>query len=227
MTWNRIAGAAGLVSVLIAFVEVGGPSFPLTSDSASAIADSFTNHHGWVLLAVAVQGFAATLYLVFACGLGVALYAAEARFEAVTAVVAAAVSTALSLTGLAIIAALGYGVAANADAQTTKGLFMTASLGLTLTNWLIALMMAATAAAVLQSAALPRWYGLASLVTAIVLSIGALTFARDGFFAPDGDYTFFSYGVELLWTATTGVLLMRLDPDGHVTARPSLRTRAA
>ncbi len=70
--------------------------------------------------------------------------------------------------------------------------------------------MGATAAAVLRTRVLPRWYGIASLVAAGILLVGALTFAQDGFLAPDGGYTFLGYGIELLWTATTGVLLFRL-----------------
>jgi hypothetical protein len=61
--------------------------------------------------------------------------------------------------------------------------------------------------AALVAVATSRWFG---LPLAAVFLVDALTYAGDGFWAPDGDYSRVAYLGFLAWTAATaGGLLVR------------------
>jgi hypothetical protein len=204
MRWNRVTGCAGIATVLLAFLEVFGPSFPSTGDSAAAIDAHFVSHRTWMLSAVAVQGIGDVLWLVFLGGLGTVIWARGSAASAATAVLGGALNTAISLTGLAGIATTAYIVAGGGNPELAKTLFTMSAMTLVLSNFPLALMAAAAAAA-----PLPRWFRLASAATTIVFLAGGGALARSGAFAPDGAVQFLTYGLELLWTAAASVLLLR------------------
>ncbi len=79
MRWNRLAAAAGIGYVLLAFVEFFGPSFPQTSDPARLLDSYFVAHRTWSLAAVVLQGIGNAVWLVFLCGL--ALLIRRARLD--------------------------------------------------------------------------------------------------------------------------------------------------
>jgi hypothetical protein len=204
MRWNRLAAAAGLATVLLAFVELFGPSFPQTGDTATAVDAYFTAHRSWSLAAVVVQGLGDALWLVFLCGLAGLIRAAGAAVAASAALVGGALNVAISLTGLATVAALAFGIAGSGEPTLTKAFFDLAAMTLVLSNFLLALMAAAVAAAPTV-----RWFRLASGGAAFVFALGGAALARHGALSPDGTLQFATYGVELLWTLTASVVMLR------------------
>ncbi|HZT15729.1 MAG TPA: hypothetical protein VFA19_07240 [Gaiellaceae bacterium] len=206
MRWNRLAAAAGIAYVALAFVEFFGPGFPTTSDSARFLDAQFTAHRSWYLVAVAVQGVGNSLWIVFLCGLVLLVRRVGATAAALVALAGGMLNVAISLTGLAAIGAIAFWIAGSGDPMLTKAFFEFAPLTLVLSNFLLALM----AAAVAVSAPV-RWFRRASGATAVVFAAGGAALARHGAFSPDGAVQFATYGLELLWTLAAGIILLRAE----------------
>lgn len=207
MNSRRLAAAAGITTVLLAFVEFFGPSFPLTSDAAPAIDAYFTAHRTWSLTAVVVQGISNALWLVFLCGLVKLLRDAGSAAAATVGLVGGALNVAISLTGLATVAALAYGIAGNSTPTVTKAFFDLAAMTLVLSNFLLALM----AAAIATPRSTATWFRTSTAIAAVVFALGGAALARHGAFSPDGAIQFATYGLELLWTLAASIILLRAD----------------
>jgi hypothetical protein len=204
MRWNRLAAAAGISYVLLAFVEFFGPGFPQTSDPARVLDAYFVAHRSWSLVAVAVQGVANSIWIVFLCGLAMLLRRAGSMAAAGVALVGGALNVAISLTGLASIAAVAFRIAGGGTPDLTHAFFELSAMTLVLSNFLLALMAAAVAFGVA-----PRWFAWASGTAAAVFLLGGGALARHGTFSPDGAVQFATYGVELLWTLAASIVVAR------------------
>jgi hypothetical protein len=204
MRWNRLAAAAGIGYVLLAFVEFFGPGFPRTSDPARVLDAYFVAHRSWSLVAVAVQGVANSIWIVFLCGLALLLRRAGSAAAASVALAGGALNVAISLAGLASIAAIAFSIAGSGAPGLTRAFFELSAMTLVLSNFLLALMSAAVAAA-----AVPRWFAWSSGVVAAVFLGGGVALARHGAFSPDGAVQFATYGVELLWTLAASIVVAR------------------
>jgi hypothetical protein len=211
MRWNRLAAAAGIAYVLLAFVEFFGPSFPQTNDSAGVLDAYFVAHRSWSLAAVVVQGLGNGIWVVFLCGLSLLVRRAGSAAAASVALVGGALNIAISLTGLASIAALSFGIAGSGDPALSRAFFELAAMTLVLSNFLLALMAAAVASAPLQN-----WFRWASAITAIVFLAGGAALARHGALSPDGTLQFATYGLELLWTLAASIVLATVHSDAAV-----------
>jgi hypothetical protein len=207
MRWNRLAAAAGIAYVLLAFVEFFGPGFPQTSDAPRVLDTYFVAHRSWSLVAVAVQGVANSIWIIFLCGLALLLRRAGSAAAASVALVGGALNVAISLSGLASIAAIAFGVAGNGTPDITRAFFEMSAMTLVLSNFLLALMAAAVAAA--AAAAVPGWFAWFSGVVSAVFLLGGFALARHGAFSPDGVVQFATYGLELLWTLAASLTVAR------------------
>jgi hypothetical protein len=211
MNWNRLAAAAGIGYVLLAFVEFFGPSFPQTSDAAHLLDSYFVSHRTWTLTTIVVEGISNAVWLVFLCGLALLIRHAGSMASSSIVMVGGAMNVAISLTGLAGIAALAFGIAGSGDPNLTKACFEFAAMTLVLSNVLLALMSAAAACAPLAS-----WFRWASGISAVVYLAGGAALARQGAFSPDGAVQFATYGLELLWTLAAAMILFRARPTAVV-----------
>ena len=102
MRWNRLAAAAGITYVVLAFAEFFGPSFPKTGDSARALDAYFVDHRTWSLAAVVLQEVSNAAWVVFLCGLALLLHARRRTPAAAVLLAGGALNVAISLTGLAV-----------------------------------------------------------------------------------------------------------------------------
>src|SRR5581483_8759579 len=123
MRWNRLAAVAGIASVLVAFVEFFGPGFPRTGASDGELDAYFVDHRSWTLATVAIQGLSNSIWIVFLCGLALLLRSAGSIAAATVALTGGALNVAISLAGLAGIAALSFRVAGSGDPALTLGFF--------------------------------------------------------------------------------------------------------
>jgi hypothetical protein len=109
-----------------------------------------------------------------------------------------------------IVASLAQSLAATADAGVVKALGDVQWLIQTLVGFPATVFAAATGIAILRSGILDRRLGWASIAGAVVFAISTTTFARDGFWAPDGGYNaFITPLVFIVWAAATSALLLR------------------
>lgn len=204
MSWNRIAAAAGIATIVLAFLELAGPSFPGTGDSAASIDHFFAAHRSWALAAVVAETAGNALWVAFLCGVAELVRRTGSRLAATTALVAGGLNVATTLAGLAALGAIGSDVAGHGAPQTTRALFELASTTLVLSNGLLALTAIAVAAARVS-----RTLTVASVVAAAIFIPGAAAYAHNGPFAPDGAVQFATYFAELVWTLVAAGALWR------------------
>jgi hypothetical protein len=208
MRSHRIAATAALICFLLAFVELLGPGFPTSNDSAASIDAYFVDHRLWMLTAVLVQGLGNVVWTLFVCLLGWTVARAGCAAAALVGVAGGVLNVAISLTGLSCIAALAYGIAGTGAPAVSKAFFSVASMTLVVSNFMLALMAAGFAA----STMLPKAFRVATVLAGVIFLMGGAALSRHGAFSPDGAIQFLSYGVELLWTLAAGVLLWRGRP---------------
>jgi hypothetical protein len=204
MRWNRLAALAGISYVLLAAVEFFGPGFPQTNDSAGALDNSFVDHRTWSLAAVVVQGLGNAVWIVFLCGLSLLLLRRASPASAAVAMVGGALNVAVSLAGLSAIAAIAFRVAGSGDPGVTRAFFEFAAATLVLSNFMLALMATAVAAARLST-----WFTWASTATAVIFLLGGAAFARHGALSPDGTVQIATYIAELAWTLAASIILLK------------------
>jgi hypothetical protein len=158
------------------------------------------------LAASAGIAYVALLWVAFLCGLVLLVRRAGSTAAATVALTGGALNVAISLTGLASIAAIAFRIAGSGAPAVTDAFFEFAAMTLVLSNFLLALMAAAVAAS-----RMTRWFRWASGVTAVVFLAGGAAFARHGAFSPDGAVQFATYALELLWTLAAAIILLRAE----------------
>jgi hypothetical protein len=75
-------------------------------------------------------------------------------------------------------------------------------------SWPVAVFVGATAVASLRSLVFPQWHAWAGGIASLAFLLGGTTWARDGFWAPDGGYGTITFIVFLVWLVVTSVLLV-------------------
>lgn len=121
----------------------------------------------------------------------------------------AAVAAALQLTGHAVIATLASGTAARADGDVVLALYDLSSIAFAFGSAGMAVFLAATAAGVLRTRAMPRWVAWAAVAVAAVSAVGAGSLASGGAFGVHGDVGFAAVVLTHLWFLAVGVALLR------------------
>jgi len=191
---TAFAGFAFVLLAAVAAVLMGDA--PGASASATEVADYFDDEHSRVVTAAYLQGLALVFFVWFLAGLGWRLHSAGSPLRARVAYGAGLVVTALYAQSAVVLGALAF--RATDDGSVAQSLFDVA---------LFSQNAAAFPIAALVAVATPRWFG---LPLAAVFLVDALTYAGDGFWAPDGDYSRVAYLGFLAWTAATaGRLLVR------------------
>lgn len=191
---TALAGFAFVLLAAVAAVLMGDA--PGASASATEVADYFDDEHSRVVTAAYLQGLALVFFVWFLAGLGWRLHSAGSPLRARVAYGAGLVVTALYAQSAVVLGALAF--RATDEGSVAQSLFDLA---------LFSQNAAAFPIAALVAVATPRWFG---LPLAAVFLVDALTYAGDGFWAPDGDYSRVAYLGFLAWTAATaGRLLVR------------------
>jgi hypothetical protein len=212
--WNRLAAAAGMISVVffvIAGLVYGNP--PNLDAEPGAIAEFFVDNRDQVLWAVFIQGLGVLAMVWFFAALVVAIReAGQAQLAAAAAlffVVALALGSIASLTR----ASLAFTLAEGADAGIVGAFYEVAALMDTSQNVVSAGSYAAVAVAVLRTRLLPAWWGWASAIAALFAVVSATAWNTDGFWSPDGA-GYLNFVVYVVWIGVTSLLLTLKTREG-------------
>jgi len=100
-----------------------------------------------------------------------------------------------------LTAALAYGAAADAGPVTARALWEIRFVSETFLNVPIALVVGAVA--VVSRDVTRTWYTVTSAVIALLSLVGGAALARNGFFAPDGGYSFLLFWLLPIWVVAT------------------------
>lgn len=210
-TWERLSAASGMgfaVGFIAAFLVVG--DIPKLGDSAQETAAWYSDNRGRALVGIVVFGVALMLFVWFVGTLANTLReAGEGRPGAVVIAAGGLIAAFASMQGI-IVASLAQSLADTADPGVVKALGDIQWLIQTLVGFPATVFAAASGIAILRSGILARWLGWASIAGAVVFAVSTTTFARDGFWAPDGGYNYYIAPIVFIaWVAATSALLLQ------------------
>ena len=200
-------GAAGALATTATFVaalavlpvDAGGTS-------TAAIADRYAAS-GW-LGATVLQVAGVVGVLVLAAALTAVLGSAPRPVRALV-LAGAVVAGSLQLVGHAAIATLAVGTAGRGDGDLVLALYDLSSVAFTFGSAGAAVFLAATAAGVLSTRALPRWVGWSAAGAAAVSAVAAGSPALGGVFGVHGHVGFVAVVLVHLWFLGAGIALLR------------------
>lgn len=205
--WIRATGVLFGVTILVSELLKGDSPSP--TGPGSEIAAFFTDHRSTILAGAYVQMLALFLLALVFAALAPQLLRQEllsgrlARLGLVLVLVA--------YTSYAFwTAALAFGAALDAGADVGKALWEIRFVAETFVNFPVALFVGSvgfTTVGVVRR----QWFRWFSFAVALAFLVGGATFARNGFFAPDGGYGFILFWLLPLWVAVTAFVATPRD----------------
>ena len=205
--WDRLAAAAGMVSVVffvIAAFVYGNP--PNLDAEPGAVAEFFADNRDQVLWAVFVQGLGVLAMVWFFAALVVAIRDANQAQLATAAALFFVVALALGSIASLTRASLAFTLADGGDTGIVAAFYQVAALMDTSPNIVSAGSYAAVSVAVLRTRLLPAWWGWASAIAALFAVVSTTAWNTDGFWSPDGA-GYLNFVVYVLWIGVTSLLL--------------------
>jgi hypothetical protein len=213
--WDRVAPGFGVVFAvffLLGFLLIGDS--PGLDDSPEEIATYFDDERGKLVTVIVLFGLAIVAFLWF---LGSVVHtlrveADESRL-APTALGAGVVTTSMFGGIVLLNAGLTFQIAEDGDAGVVAAVYDLAWVASTLISFPVAALVFATGIGVWRSRLLPAWFGWTSAVAAVAILSSGTTWARDGFWAPDGLYNaYITPIIFIAWTLVVSVLLLLRRP---------------
>jgi hypothetical protein len=211
---KRFAGMAGIAFVIlylvaiIAFIPSG---FPNSGDSAAKVVSYATDHRGSLLTSAFLQTLALIPWLAFVGAVVVMMRRAEGETGvwSMMAALAGAVAAALALVASGVGAMLVYRAAAG-DGGLARTLLDGNAMLFAIGGMPIAVFIFAASQGLARAGVVARWMAPMGMVVALVQIVGAAAYAKgDGFFSPQGAYSYIAGIAFALWVLVTGIEMMR------------------
>lgn len=203
--WSRATGIVFVVLFIVGFIVLG--SQPGVNDSIQQIGSYYDGDRSRILTAGVILGIAMLFFIWFVGAVANALREAGEGRLAATTVVASAVFTALFFVIGLLTMGLAYSIAGDGDTGVIQALFDL----VWATNVIISVpaagLIAAASIGLWRAGLVPNWFGQVGAVASIIVLLGGTTWATDGFWAPDGAYTYITLVVALAWIAVASGLL--------------------
>lgn len=205
--WGAAGGVAFVVLLLIGFF-LPGEEPPGHEDPNTAFVHYVLSNHTELLFTGILGGLAFIAFLWFLGSLVKAMRdAGEGRLGTI-AFSGGIGATALAFVGLAIGTAVSYRIAKD-DPTSVKAWFDLDNVVFTLISFPVTALTFATGIAALRSGFLPRWFGFVSGVVSVPLVFAGGALVAEGFYAPDGEYSFITFLIFLAWMLAASYLLIR------------------
>jgi hypothetical protein len=211
---KRFAGMAGVAFVvvflvaLIAFIPSG---YPNSGDGAAKVLSYVHDHRGALLTSAFLQTLAVIPWIAFVSGVVVMMRRTEGETGAwsMMAAIGGAISAALSLMASGLGAMLVYRAAAG-DAGLARTLLDGNAMLFAIGGMPLAVFIYAASQGLARAGAVARWVAPMGTLVALVQIVGAAAYASgDGFFSPQGAYSYIAGIAFAVWAAATGVEMMR------------------
>jgi hypothetical protein len=209
--WDRIAPGFGVVFAvlfLLGFLLIGDS--PALDDPAEEIAAYYDDERGKLLTVIVLFGLSIVAFLWFLGSLVHTLRVEANESRLAATVLGAGVVTTSMFGGIVLMnAGLTFQIAEDGDAGVVAALYDLGWVASTLIAYPLAALVFAAGIGAMRGRVLPQWFGWASAGGGLVLLASGTTFARDGFWAPDGVYNaYITPLVFLAWVVVVSLLLL-------------------
>jgi hypothetical protein len=211
---RRFAGMAGAVFVVIFLVAVVAfipSSLPNSGDSAAKVVSYVSDHRGALLVSAFLQGLSAIPFLAFLAAVVAMLRRAEGEgggwplWTAIGGVVGTA--TVMVAVGMGMV--LAYRGAAG-DGGLARTLLDGNAIVFALSGLPIAVFVFGASQGFARAGLMGRWIAPLGEAIALVQIVGAAALAKgDGFFSPQGAYSYIAAFAFMVWMLCVSVSLMR------------------
>lgn len=211
---KRFAGMAAIAFVvtwLVAFLAFIPSGLPNSGDSAAKVVSYATEHRGALLTSAFLQALAVIPFLAFVAGSVVMMRRTEEGTGAwsMMSALGGAVAAAMAMVACGLGAMLVYRAAAG-DAGLARTLLDGNAIVFALGGMPLGVFVYATSQGLARAGAVARWIVPLGTLVALIEIVGAAAFAKgDGFFSPQGAYSYIAAIAIVLWGLATGVELMR------------------
>jgi hypothetical protein len=211
MSWERTGAVSGILFVVTIVATFFVPSTPDVDDPAAEIRDSLVDDRNGLIAGVYLSGLAAFFFLAFLAALYLLLRRAEAEpGPSVLALVAGVATTVMVLAVTGVVLALVGAADEQAGDEALRALLELDSALFIPTGFFFAAFHVGAGLSILQTGALPRWLGWASVLIALVLLIALFgMFSEDDEGGPLGIVYFLDLLASLLWALATSILMLR------------------
>ena len=225
--WERLWRSAGIqfvVLFVVAWVIYGDQ--PKVGASADTLVSFYDGDRTRILIATVIFGLAVLNLLWFAAALSSALRDAGQGGWGAAATAASAALGAIFFILMTVGAALAYSIAGSGNDSLTAGLNDLAWVLTVLASFPAAMLIMAGSFGLWRANAISNALFAAGVAAVLLVLAGGTTWARDGFWAPDGAYSrFVSSSVGLVWVVVfSGLLTRKLAaeraPEQAATSQP-------
>jgi len=220
------SGVVGVVLTLVGFIVFTKSNYPDSNDGPAKIVSYFAQHRSAALTQQFILGLSAVALAVFAAGLVMMMWRAEAtRPAAVVAAISAAGGLGVFLVGGGFTALLAYRTPAG-DPGLMRALLDGSWIMLNISGFMLGTFIAAVSYAAWRAHVLPAWVGEFGALVALAQFVGAASYARgDGGFSPQGWIPLVAALAYVVWVLAVCFAVWR--PQEAVTPAPSAPAPAA
>jgi hypothetical protein len=218
--WERIWRGNGIqyaVLAVVGFALYGRP--PKVGASPQNVVAYYDGHRTRILIATVILGFAILGLLWFGAALSSLLRDSGMGGWAAAATASSAVLSAVVLLLVTLRAALAYSIASSGSNEITSALSDLSSASLVIEAFPAAMFVMASAFGLWRAGIISKGFFSAGVVAVVLVLLGGTTWARTGFWAPDGAYT------EVLWPTLMAVWIGVIS--GFLMRRPATTPGAA
>jgi hypothetical protein len=211
---KRFAGMAAVafvVTYLVAIIVFIPSGLPNSADPASKVLAYVHVHRSALLTSAFLQSFAVIPWIAFVSAVVVMMRRAEGETGvwSMMAAIGGAIAGALALVACGLGAMLVYRAAAG-DAGLARTLLDGNTILIAIGGMAAAVFIFAASNGLARAGAVAPWMGAFGTLVALVQIVGAAAYARgDGFFSPQGAYSYIAAIVFAVWLVATAVELMR------------------
>lgn len=214
VTWNRLAAASGLISLVLFFAGwlIYGKG-PTVADDPATILAFFANNPNRVIWSMFAQGLGSLALIWFMSALVMAMHKADETLLAVAAGLGFAVALALGSAATIMRSGLAFLSVGDVTADTVAVIFYLGSVIDTGQNMISAGFFLPVALAALRTRFLPVWWGWVSIVAALWAIASTTALDHSGFWSPHGA-GFLNLVFYIAWVGGTSILLLKSKREG-------------
>jgi len=213
-TWDRLAAAAGLMSVFLIFAAwlVYGKG-PTIADDPATILEFFANNYDRVIWSMFVQGLSVLAMIWFMAALVIAMRDAQEQILAIAAGLSFAVALALGSAATIMRSGIAFISIGDVSPDTVTVIFYLGSVIDTCQNMFSAGFFLTVAVAVLRTRFIPAWWSWLSIAAGLWAVASTTALNHSGFWSPN-EAGFLNLVFYVVWVGGTSILLLKRMSKG-------------